>query len=104
MWLLLEGPTGHLRSPGQRVNNFKSHSPADFSSGLPKPRGLHTSSHNFQSTLPPPPPPSFDDYYFLTLSGRGGVFRAKGCYFEGGWGDEEWLTENCVKMYANPLA
>ena len=24
MWLLLEGPTGHLRSPGQRVNNFKS--------------------------------------------------------------------------------
>ena len=24
MWLLLEGPTGHLRSHGQRVNNFKT--------------------------------------------------------------------------------
>ena len=27
MWLLLKGPTGHLRSHGQHVNNFKSHSP-----------------------------------------------------------------------------
>ena len=24
MWLLLKGPTGHLRSHGQHVNNFKS--------------------------------------------------------------------------------
>ena len=30
MWLLLKGPTGHLRSHGQRVNNFKSHSPTDL--------------------------------------------------------------------------
>ena len=27
MSLLLKGPTGHLRSHGQCVNNFKSHSP-----------------------------------------------------------------------------
>ena len=33
MWLLLKGPTGHLRSHGQHVNNFKSHSPTDFWSG-----------------------------------------------------------------------
>ena len=79
MWLLLKGPTGHLRSHGQRVNNFKSHSPADFWSGLTKPMGLHTSSDNFQSTFPhpPSPPPFFNDYYFRTLSGRGGVFWCK---------------------------
>ena len=80
MWLLLKGPTGHLRSHGQRVNNFKSHSPADFWSGLTKPMGLHTSSDNFQSTFPHPPsqpPPFFNDYFFRTLSGRGGVFWCK---------------------------
>ena len=88
MWLLLKGPTGHLRSHGQRVNNFKSHSPADFLSGLTKPMGLHTSSDNFQSTFPHPPSPPLSLMIIIFAHFLGGAecFGAKGCYFEGGWG------------------
>ena len=103
MWLHLKGPTGHWRSHGQRVNNFKSHSPADFEVGRLSPGlsiHLHTVLRPSLITPPPPQNPSFNDYYFRTFSGRGGgVFGAKVVHLQAFCGIGEGhifirLTEN----------
>ena len=45
MWLVLYGPTSHLRFPGQCVNNFNGHSPPGLS--------VHTRIKNPIMTLIP---------------------------------------------------
>ena len=50
------------------------------------------------------PPPSFKVTTFCTKHSPPPRKCEKIIIIKGRGGDEEWLTENCVKMYANPLA